>query len=221
MGRGLKMGSKSSVPVKESARQVIARSKLQAEQIVAANASAVSPPLHSATPAAAVAKVTAPAAPAQAVPSAPIIPAAPAVPASAHKMEDFMDPTILKEMSSWAGSLKSEVDTQALSLRTSVASKSMATFIRFNEEKELTDRFGKLRKEVSGKLTEEQLMTIYKRALSEQGQGQAASAAALASEFLVSERSIELLLAAARAPKLVAKTDGANKTNLNELVLAV
>ena len=209
------MGSKSSVPVKESARQVIARSKLQAEQIVAANASAVSPPLHSATPAAAVAKVTAPAVP------APVIPAVPAVPASAHKMEDFMDPTILKEMSSWAGSLKSEVDTQALSLRTSVASKSMATVIRFNEEKELTDRFGKLRKEVSGKLTEEQLMTIYKRALSEQGQGQAASAAALASEFLVSERSIELLLAAARAPKLVAKTDGANKTNLNELVLAV
>jgi len=187
------MGGKSSVPVKETARVVIARSKLQAEQ---AATTAVATPASSTSASASAAVVAAKA---------------------SHKMEDFMDPAILKEMSGWAGSLKSEVDAHALSLRSSAASKSMATVIRFNEEKELTDRFGKLRKEVSGKLTEEQLQAIFTRALTQQQ----ADTAALAREFQVTDKAVSLLLQAARAPRLVAKSNSANKTNLNELVLAV
>jgi len=133
-------------------------------------------------------------------------------------MEDFMEPTILKEMSSWAGNLKSEVDAKALELRNSETSNAMATVIRFKQEREQVDKFGKMLKEVAGKLTEEQLMAVYTKA--KDGKGQV-TPKLLAEEFKVSPETIEAMLKVARAPTIVAKLDKANKTNLNELKIAV
>ena len=133
-------------------------------------------------------------------------------------MEDFMEPTILKEMSSWAGNLKSEVDAKALELRNSETCNAMATVIRFKQEREQVDKFGKMLKEVAGKLTEEQLMAVYTKA--KDGKGQVTSKL-LAEEFKVSPQTVEAMLKVARAPTIVAKMDKANKTNLNELKIAV
>lgn len=193
------MGGKASVPIKETARQTLSRRGAESAMKVQTRYPAPTPPT------------------AQSPVPAPVAIASQATIATAKAttLEELMDPTILKEMSSWAGNLKSEVDVQALSLRNDEASKTMATVIRFAEEKGQLDRFGKQLKEVSGKLTEEQLMSVYIKAKA------SVDAGVMAEEFKLPLPVVEALLKAARKPSIVAKANSANQTQLNELVVAV
>ena len=127
-----------------------------------------------------------------------------------------MDPAIHKEMSSWAGNLKSEVDTKALELRTNSASMAMATVIRFKEDLKYQDKFGKTLKVVSGKLTEEQLMNIFTQAR-ENGN---ASKEILAKEYHLSIDTITMLLNTGRVAILKTKKL-APSSKINELIVAV
>ena len=129
---------------------------------------------------------------------------------SSHKMEDFMDTNILKEMSSWPA-VRSGVDEAALKLRTS--NETMATMVRFREEQRLQDRFGQQPKNLVGKLTEEQISNIFIRA--REG---CESVADLAGEFSVPPEGLGIMLGTARAPKLVSR--GPNK-KLNDMIVAI
>ena len=196
------MGGKASVPIKETARQTLSRRGAESAMKVQTRYPAPTPPT-------AQSQVPAPVAIASQATIATVSGA------KATTLEELMDPTILTEMSSWAGNLKSEVDVQALSLRNDEASKTMATVIRFAEEKGQLDRFGKQLKEVSGKLTEEQLMSVYIKAKA------SVDAGVMAEEFKLPLPVVEALLKAARKPSIVAKANSANQTQLNELVVAV
>lgn len=177
------MGGSKSVPVKETARAVIARNKPQADQ------------------------------------SAKLVEtvSSPSVPQTrrSHQVEDFMDPNILKEMSSWGGHLKSGTDKKALELRTNNAGKEMASMIRFSQEAQQKDAFGRTPKFIVGKLTEEQITSLFKntRELTK-------TPAALAAELQISEDTVSKLLSIARAPILKRK-NVTGDAKLNELIVAV
>lgn len=129
-------------------------------------------------------------------------------------MEDFMDASILNEMKSWPA-VRSGVDEAALKLRTS--NDTMATMVRFREEARLQDRFGQQPKKVVGKLTEEQLVSIFVRAR-ENKAWSTDEEAKVAHEFSLSVESVRGMLATALAPKLVSK--GASQ-KLNDKIVAV
>lgn len=129
-------------------------------------------------------------------------------------MEDFMDASILNEMKSWPA-VRSGVDEAALKLRTS--NDTMATMVRFREEARLQDRFGQQPKKVVGKLTEEQLVSIFVRAR-ENKVWSTDEEAKVAHEFSLSVESVRGMLATALAPKLVSK--GASQ-KLNDKIVAV
>lgn len=76
------------------------------------------------------------------------------------KEESLMDPTILKEMSTWS-MVKSEDDKHQLKLMQEKG-KEMASVIRFQEETELKTKFGQAPKQLSGNLTETQLFELLK-----------------------------------------------------------
>ena len=132
----------------------------------------------------------------------------------AHKMEDFMDAGILNEMKAWPA-VRSSVDEAALKLRTS--NETMATMVRFREEARLQDRFGQQPKRVAGKLTEEQLMSIFVRAREDKAWS-ADKEAEVAREFSLSAESVRGMLATALAPKLVSRGASAK---LNDKIVAV
>ena len=179
-------GSKSAGPVKESARAVLAR-----------QAPKVAPPAPTAAADATAA-------------------AAPVLAKRQHKAEDFMDPGILKEMSSWGGAIRSEVDQKTLELRQGAAAQGMATVIRFNEEKQQMDRFGRAPKTVLGKLTEEQIVSLF--ASSKAG----IASDALSKEFGVEKATIDVILKTARAPtiRVVSQAGSKKQSLLNELRIA-
>lgn len=116
--------------------------------------------------------------------------------------EVLMDPTILKEMSSWS-MVKSEDDKHQLKLMHEKG-KEMASVIRFQEETELKTKFGKTPRQLSGNLTEQQLFEMLKNV---RDKPKTYTVQKIAEEYDISEGAAQAIIECARFPLIQTQTE--------------
>lgn len=116
--------------------------------------------------------------------------------------EVLMDPTILKEMSSWS-MVTSEDDKHQLKLMQEKG-KEMASVIRFQEESELQTKFGTAPKQLSGNLTEQQLFEMLKNI---RDKPKVYTVQKVAEEYDISEETAGAIIECARFPQIQTQTE--------------
>ena len=117
-------------------------------------------------------------------------------------METPMKPEILKEMSSWS-MVTSEDDKHHLKLRQETG-KNMASVIRFKEEADIKEKFGKTPMKMTGRLTEGQLFELLKGV---RDKPKTFHAQKISEDFEISLEAAEAITNCARFPKLETSTE--------------
>jgi hypothetical protein len=117
-------------------------------------------------------------------------------------VEAPMKPEILKEMSSWS-MVTSEDDKHHLKLRHETG-KDMASVIRFKEEAEIREKFGKTPTKMTGSLTEGQLFDVLKGV---RDKPKTFSAQKISEDFEISVEAAAAIIKCARFPKLETSTE--------------